>query len=378
LAKTRKLLLEYETEEVGRLAREDPREKKALVKAFGDSSDVVRERALIASVETADPTLVTNITKALSDNVPDVRIAAAQALAFYHQPVTVPDLLKGLKDENTWVRSHCAAGLSKILNGPIWARIPGEDIDKIIDDFPDMTEDEVDSFLASIKMKPGAINRFKTWREKKFKLEIDESELIAELESKPILLSEETLASTPSAKSTKDEVEAILAELPDELRETLPPEDIKRLTPDSARELVRQLKVSVPTAEKKKKKKKAVKVKKVKRVRKKKKKTEKDELIERLPVEVRESVGEAALADLTTDELEALLASSGEAETEAEVSEVEDTDPRMKELSEKYGPEKAEILATIPEPMLQDIPEDQIKEMDLETLKGLAQALEPR
>jgi hypothetical protein len=50
----------------------------------------------------------------------------------------------------------------------------------------------------------------------------------------------------------------------------------------------------------------------------------------------------------------------------------------MQGFIEKYGEEKAELLVTIPEVMLEGIPEDQIQEMDLETLKGLTQALEPR
>ena len=51
-------------------------------------------------------------------------------------------------------------------------------------------------------------------------------------------------------------------------------------------------------------------------------------------------------------------------------------DPRMAEFVEKYGEEKANLL--IPEAMLEGIPEEQIKEMDMETLEGLKQALEPR
>ena len=134
---TRRLLLEFDTDEVGKLARTKPNEKKALIQAFSDSSDIVRERALIAAIEVADPNIVTDVTKALKDDVADVRIAAAQALAFYHQPRTIPNLLEGLKDSNTWVKSHCAAGLSKILNGPLWARLPEETVDKMINDFPE-------------------------------------------------------------------------------------------------------------------------------------------------------------------------------------------------------------------------------------------------
>ena len=390
MSKTRKLLLEYDTEEVGRLARDKPSEKKALIKAFTDSSDVVRERALIAAIDAADPTLVTDIIKVLDDDTTDVRIAAAQALTFYHQPRTVPDMIRGLRDTSPWVRSHCAAGLSKILSGPIWARIPEESIEKMIDDFPDMEEDEINKFLDSIEMKPDAVNRYMDWRSKKFDLEIDVTSLVEELEGRPILLTGETrdsavVAETTSVGGLSTDVETILSELPDEILATLPPEDLKRLTPDSARELVQKLKVSLPTTEKKKKKKKkAVKVRKVTKVKKKTKGPTKKSLIKKLPAEVRESVSDEALADLSVEELQALLASSApetvEPEPEVDLAEsvIEYDDPRMTEFVEKYGEEKATILITIPESMLEGIPEEQIKEMDMETLEGLKQALEPR
>ena len=391
MSKTRKLLLEYDTEEVGRLARDKPSEKKALIKAFTDSSDVVRERALIAAIDATDPTIVTDIVKVLDDDTTDVRIAAAQALTFYHQPRTVPDLIRGLRDTSPWVRSHCAAGLSKILSGPIWARIPEESIEKMIDDFPDMEEDEINKFLDSIEMKPDAVNRYMDWRSKKFDLEIDVTSLVEELEGTPILLTGETrdsavVAETTSVGGLSEDVETILSELPDEILATLPPEDLKRLTPDSARELVQKLKVSLPTTEKKKKKKKkkAVKVRKVTKVKKKTKGPTKKSLIKKLPAEVRESVSDEALADLSVEELQALLASSApetvEPEPEVDLAEsvIEYDDPRMTEFVEKYGEEKATILITIPESMLEGIPEEQIKEMDMETLEGLKQALEPR
>lgn len=378
MAKTRSLLLEFETDEVGRLARDSKTERKALIKAFSDPSDIVRERALIAVVEIADPTVVADIVKALSDEVLDVRIAAAQALAFYHQPRTVPDLIKGLKDTSTWVRSHCAVGLSKLLNGPIWARISEDDKEKFIEDFPDMTEEDVNKFLTGIKMRPSAIDRYMNWRSKGFDIEIDISSLAEELESSPILLSEDAAASLDAAKvsGASDEVEVILSELPDELRETLPPEDLKRLTPASARELVQKLKVAIPSEPKKKK---TVKVRKVKKVRKKKKLTAQDDLIDKLPAEVRKEVGDETLSTLSIDELEALLSSTADAEPEVEATPVEEElDPRMQLLVDKYGQEKAELLFNIPEVMLEGIPEDQIEEMDLETVKGLTQALEPR
>ena len=389
MSKTRKLLLEYDTEEVGRLARDKPSEKKALIKAFTDSSDVVRERALIAAIDVADPTIVTDIVKVLDDDTTDVRIAAAQALTFYHQPRTVPDMIRGLKDTSPWVKSHCAAGLAKILNGPIWARISDEIIEKMIDDFPEMEDEEINKILQSIEMKPESVNRYMDWRSKKFDLEIDVTSLVEELEGTPILLSGEVRDPSVVAESTSidglsEDVETILSELPDEILATLPPEDLKRLTPDSARELVQKLKVSIPTTEKKKKKKKAIKVRKVTKVKKKKAGPTKKSLIKKLPEEVRESVGDEALAELSIEELQALLASSApetaEPEPEVDLSEsvIEYDDPRMTEFVEKYGEEKANLMITIPEAMLEGIPEEQIKEMDMETLEGLKQALEPR
>jgi hypothetical protein len=89
------------------------------------------------------------------------------------------------------------------------------------------------------------------------------------------------------------------------------------------------------------------------------------------------------LSSLSIEELEALLASTSDVE-EAEVAEekpepsVEVDDPRFAEFEKKYGKEKAALLVLIPEVMLEGIPEEQIMEMDLETLEGLSQALEPR
>lgn len=373
-------MLEFETDEVGKLARMNAKNKTALVKAFSDTSDIVRERALIASIDLADPEVVADVAKALDDDVTDVRIAAAQALAFYHQPRTIPILFKGLKDDSTWVRSHCAVGLSKLLNGPIWARLSAEDIEKFLDDFPEMTDEDINRFLSSIKLNASAIDRFMNWRGKGFDIEIDVSTLVEELESAPILISEEAIAAADVSKTAglTDEVEEILSELPEEILSTLPPEDIKRLTPASARELVQKLKVSIPSATPKKKK--TVKVRKVKKVKKKMKPTETDELISKLPAEVRSEIGDETLASLSLEELEALLASSPEPEEPELEPEPEDEpiDPRKQSFIDKYGEEKAELLITIPEVMLEGIPEEQIEEMDLETLKGLTQALEPR
>ena len=98
VSETRRLLLEYETEEVAMMARKDKRVKKALVKSFSDTSEIVRERALQASIDLADPTIVPDALKLLKDEEDNVRIAAAQVLAWYRQPRTIPDLLNGLKE----------------------------------------------------------------------------------------------------------------------------------------------------------------------------------------------------------------------------------------------------------------------------------------
>ncbi|MFW9960313.1 MAG: HEAT repeat domain-containing protein [Candidatus Thorarchaeota archaeon] len=376
---TRRLLLEFDTDEVGQLARTDSKEMKALIRAFTDSSDIVRERALIAAVDAADPAIVNEIIKVMDDDTANVRIAAAQALAFYHQPRTIPTLFKGLKDSNTWVRSHCAAGLSKLLNGPIWARIPQDSLDKIQNDFADMMDEDINRLLVSIKMRPEAIDRFLKWRAMNFDIEVDDSLLVEELEGAPILLTEDRVVK-PEVAGLSEDVETILSELPEEIIANLPPEDLKRLTPKSARELVSKLKVSLPPAEKKKKK--AVKVRKVTKVKKKSAEPSREDLIRKLPSEVRESVSDETLKSLSVEELQALLASTSDVkETKAieeEPEPVVEVDPRFSEFEKKYGKEKAALLVTIPEVMLEGIPEEQIKEMDMETLEGLAQALEPR
>jgi hypothetical protein len=420
--------LEFETEEVGIRASKDKRVKKALVSAFSDASDVVRERALLAAIDVGDPTIVTDILKAMTDEEDSVRIAAAQALAFYHQPRTIPDLLKGLQDINTWVRSHCAAGLSKLLNGPIWARLDSSDVEELVASFPDMQDSAIRSRLNKMNVDSDAIDRYLRWRAEDFDIEIDVTDFIKGLEETPIVLPSVAEASTVAppdevprkTAGVSPEVEEILSDLPDELRETLPEEDLRRLTPDTARELVISLTTAVPTEKPKEKpkKKKAVKVRKVKKVRRKKKGPSRQELVEMIPDEVRESVSDDVLKTLTYEELEALIASTTETaapeaappkkqskkeaiietlppevveevgdgklkrmtikelEELAETASMSDAERRLQEFTEKYGEEKAQILAGVPDEMLTGIPEEQIHEMDLDTLKALVQALE--
>ncbi len=394
MSNARRLLLEFETEEVGIRARDNKKMRKALVRAFSDPSEIVRERALIAAIDLGDPSIVTDIRAPLDDDNADVRVAAAQALAWYHQPRTIPALIHGLKDSNTWVRSHCALGLSKLLHGPIWARIPGEDIDIIHTDFPEMDEDDIRKFLHKLELSEEAVDQFVMWKSAKFEIEIDESILIKETEGKPIILA---AAMTEAAEPVRDsglseEVETILSELPDEVRASLPSEDLRRLTPTTARELVTSLTAKEP-------KKKAVRVKRVKKVRKKKKKPlAREQLIEKIPSEVRETVSEDVLESLSTDELEALVAVTPEVE-EAEptveepkkkkqkkesvealppIDEEKVEDLRWQQFADKYGEEKANLLITVSPEMLEGIPQEQIADIDIGTLKSLVQALEPR
>ncbi|MFX1471670.1 MAG: HEAT repeat domain-containing protein [Promethearchaeota archaeon] len=427
MSETRRLLLEFETEEVGIRASKDKRVKKALVSAFSDASDVVRERALLAAIDVGDPTIVTDIIKAMTDEEDSVRVAAAQALAFYHQPRTIPNLLKGLQDINTWVRSHCAVGLSKLLNGPIWARLESSDVEDLIAGFPEMQDSAIRSRLNKMNLDSDAINRYLTWRAKDFDIEVDVTDFVRGLEETPIVLPgvAEATAAAPSDEAPRrtagvsPEVEEILGELPDDLRETLPEEDLRRLTPDTARELVTSLTTAMPTTKpKEKEKKKAVRVRKVKKVRRKKKGPSRQELMEMIPEEVRESVSDDVLKTLTYEELEALIASTTEtAAPEADASKklstkeaiietlpaevvesvgdgklqrmtvteleelaatasMSDDERRLQDFTEKFGEEKAKVLVGVSEEMLAGIPEEQIHEMDLDTLKALVQALE--
>jgi len=453
---TRSLLLEFKIEEIGRQAREDPSVRKDLLRAFEDSSEIVRERALLAAIELTDPHIVKEAKKLLDDENEDVRIAAAQVLAWYHQPRTIPDMLEGLKDSSTWVRSHCAKGLSKLIHGPIWARVDEEKIDTMLSDFPDMNEEEIRMFLTEIDLTSLAIDHYLRWRDDDFDINIDLSSFVDELEGKPIILEgvsdveAEIEAKGLAPAETRDgipkEVAKIIDELPPDVRESLPVEDLRRLTPETARELVDSLKPETPPEEELEsdakpslddiqdvgpklsasiqdagyssvedlaqanpkelsqkvngiseesaeqmisgaksmlpppRKKKVRRVRKVKKIR---KKDKREELLERIPEEVLNAMAPEELENLSVDELEAIaLSTSGITEEPAEAAgkdrslgKEQEDGSRLQELTDKYGEEKGQLLALIPPEMLADIPDDQIKEMDLETIRSLTQAL---
>ncbi len=397
MSETRRLLLDFELEEIARKARKDPKVKNSLVKALTDTSDIVRQRALIAAIELGDPTIVVDIAKALEDEDDEVRIAAAEALAYYQQPSTIPSLLQGLKDTNTWVRSHCASGLSKLISGPIWARVTPEEVDTILADFPDMNEEEIQQFMNNLRVRQNQLDKFMKWRRANYEVDIDTS-MLEDLESKPLILegAEDAAAIKPATKTgISPEVEEILSELPDELRSTLPEEDLKRLTPATARELVNSLLDSFSSGKKEEPKKKTVKVKKVKKVKRKKTRS-REELLSQIPEEVKSQLPQDVLDGLSIEELEAVVSAGAESvpafsgtveekedvieeEREPTAKKAEDFDEDLlKELADKYGKEKAAILIAVPPEMLEGIPEEQIKEMDLDSLKDLANALEPR
>ncbi len=321
----RMMLLEFETEKVGRLARESAAARNALIAAFSDASETVRERALLAAIEVSDPSLVNDIARALLDADDNVRIAAAQALAWYRQPRTIPILFEGLKDKCVWVRSHCAAGLSKLLNGPIWARVPSDVIDKLVNGLADMTEEEVRSFLTTLKVKDGAIDKYIMWRNRGFDVEIDTAMFEAGMTTEPIILEGAELPPTAAERAEiktadserAEEVERILSELPESLRSRLPEEDLRRLTPTTARELVDSLKSGF-VEEKEEESKKPVRVVRVKKVKRVVKKPGRDELIDMIPVEVRDALPPGTLDTLSMEELEALVATGrGEDSTRA-------------------------------------------------------------
>lgn len=410
LSETRRLLLDFETDEVARLAKDDSKVRASLVQAFSDSSEIVRERALIAAIELGDPHIVKEASKTIADDDADVRIAAAQLLAWYGQPRTIPDLLKGLKDSNTWVRSHCAAGLSKLLPGPTWARMATKDIDLLISGLPGMSEDNISEFLTGLNVQPESADQFTTWHQAKFDVEIDMRRMLEELEGRPIILTEETrrieskpveVSGTARGAGLSPGVEGILAELPEEIRTTLPPEDLRRLNVTTARELVNSLKASFPAAAEVEAKKKPIKVRRVKRVRKVTVGQTREELIGGLPEEVKEAVSPEIMDTLSKEELEALVgASAEEQEVEAEstpgpaeetgpkpaavatraisATNPEQADPRWQELAKAYGEAKADLLIRVPTNMLEGLPSEQILAMDMETLKGLTEALKPR
>lgn len=83
--------------------------RKALIKAISDTSDIVRQRALIAALDLADPTIVSEVVKALKDNEDEVRITAAEVLAWYQQPSTIPNFLDRFEEGRNVSRAEAAA-----------------------------------------------------------------------------------------------------------------------------------------------------------------------------------------------------------------------------------------------------------------------------
>ena len=95
------------------------------------------------------------------------------------------------------------------------------------------------------------------------------------------------------------------------------------------------------------------------------------QLLESIPPVIRESLSDKDLQSMSDDDLQSFI------ETDDVSDEDDSGEPTLESLTRKYGQEKAEILIIMPPDMLEGIPEEQIEGMDIDTLKGLADALEP-
>ena len=117
---------------------------------------------------------------------------------------------------------------------------------------------------------------------------------------------------------------------------------------------------AMPTAKpkEKEKKKKAVKVRKVKKVRRKKKGPSRQELVEMIPDEVRESVSDDVLKTLTYEELEALIAST--TETAAPEAEPSKTSSKKEAIIETLP---AEVVESVGDGKLQRMTLTELEEL---------------
>ena len=91
------------------------------------------------------------------------------------------------------------------------------------------------------------------------------------------------------------------------------------------------------------------------------------QLIESIPPLIRESISDEDLESMPSEDIKRLIETDDKPE-----------ESRLESLTNKFGAEKAELLVSMPPEMLEGIPDDQLEEMDMDTLKGLAEALGPR
>ncbi len=412
MADIRQLLLDWNTEEVVKLCIENDANFKTLVRLLKDSSDVVRQRAVEALTEIGTPYVVEHLIYAMDDPSEDVRVQAAIGLELIKNEIAIPRLFRALKDESYWVVSHAAAALSQYLPGPIWARVDTKDIDIIITDFPDMSEEDIKEFFKNLKVDPSAVERFLELRRKGFRYVPEKieppskEEVIATLpkelldEIPPDMLksmsveelqeyakewrSRKEISRAPVEKKVEvpevaekeeETVEEILSRIPPEFLSSFTEEQLKSLTVKDAKlieetyksGLAPEKETKMPEKPKKKPKKKAKKKSKVE--------SEKERLLSELPDSVREALTPDIIESLSVEDLKEMVRSAKVTSEE----EMKETEEESKESTESTGDdteaERKRLLSLIPPDMLPDLPADELEKMNVEQLRALLEAL---
>ncbi len=402
----RQLLLDWETEEVVKLCLENDSNFKILVRLLKDSSDMIRQRAVEALTEIGTPYVVEYLIEAMDDPSEDVRIQAAIGLELIKNEIAIPRLFRALKDESKWVVSHAAAALSNYIPGPIWARVDPKDIDIIITDFPDMSEEDIKEFFKRLKADPSAVERFLELRRKGFRyvpekieppskediiaslpkelldevsldvlkgMSVDELKAYVkewedrrEISRRAPKVEEKPPEPEKEKAEEKETVEEILSRIPPEFLASFTEEQLKSLTVEDAKLIEETYKSGLSPEKEEKETPKPTK--KAKKTKKKRKKTlsEKERLLEELPESVREALTPEIIESLTVEDIKEMLRSAKVTSEESEESKesVADTEDERKRL-----------IALIPPDMLPDLPAEELERMDVEQLRSLLEAL---
>ena len=407
----RQMLLDWKTEKVAKLCMENDTNFRVLVRLLKDSSEIVRQRAVEALIEIGSAYVVEHLINAMEDSSEDVRVQAAIGLELIKNEIAIPRLFRALKDESYWVRSHAAAALSKYLPGPIWMKVDPKDIDVIVTDFPDMTEEDIIEFLKKLKIEPSSIERFIELRKKGFryipeKIEPPTKEEIIATLPKEILdeVPQDTLKAmsvkelqeyvkewrtrkeleiktAPEKKKKKKEkvkekkkeetVEEILSRIPPEFLASFTKEQLEKLTVEDAKLIEETYRRGI--AEGKEKEPERKKKEKEKEKKAKKKLSEKEKLLAELPDSVREALTPEIIEGLTIEDIKEMLRSA-KVTSEEEVKKetpAESAEP----LSEGEEEERKKLLALIPPDMIADLPKDELEKMDIKQLRSLLEAL---
>ncbi len=409
MADIRQLLLDWNTEEVVKLCIENDANFKTLVRLLKDSSDVVRQRAVEALTEIGTPYVVEHLLYAMDDPSEDVRVQAAIGLELIKNEIAIPRLFRALKDESHWVVSHAAAALSQYLPGPIWARVDTKDIDIIITDFPDMSEEDIKVFFKNLKVDPSAVERFLELRRKGFryipeKIEPpSKEEVIATLpkelldEISPDMLksmsveelqeyakewrSRKEISRAPvekkdevsevPEKKEEETVEEILSRIPPEFLSSFTEEQLKSLTVEDAK-LIEETYKSGLTSEKETKPEKPKKKPKKKAKKKSKVDSEKERLLSELPDSVREALTPDIIESLSIEDLKEMVRSA-KVTSEEEMKETEEES--RESTGDDTEAERKRLLSLIPPDMLPDLPAEELEKMNVEQLRALLEAL---